>query len=81
MPDTLAKAIKKCNEIQYPDLFELLNIGCTFPVTYSEFERSFSVSLAIISIYYNENIDCKEVSKLFFSLHPRKLREKNLVFD
>ena len=42
-PDTLAKAIKKCDEIQYPNLYELLKIGCTLPVTSSECERIFSV--------------------------------------
>ena len=98
-PNTLAKAIKKCDEIQYPNLLELPKIGCTLPVTSSECERSFSAmrrlrtrlranmtierlgKLAIMNIHYNENIDYKEVSKLFFSLHPRKLHEKNLVFD
>ena len=38
-------------------------------------------SLAIMNIHYNENSDYKEVPKLFFSLHPRKLHEKSLVFD
>ena len=98
-PDTLAKAIKKCDEIQYPNLFELLKIGCTLTITSSECARSFSAmrrlrtwlrasmtterfgSMAIMNIHYNENNDYKEVSKLFFSLHPRKLHEKNLVFD
>ena len=41
-PNTLAKAIKICDKIQYPNLFELLKIGCTLPVTSSECERSFS---------------------------------------
>ena len=98
-PNTLAKAIKICDKIQYPNIFELLKIRCTLPVTSSECERSFSAmrrlrtwlranmtterlgSLAIMNIHYNEKIEYKQVSKLFFSLHPRKLYEKNLVFE
>ena len=30
-PDTLAKAIKKCDEQRFPNLFVLLKIACTFP--------------------------------------------------
>ncbi|XP_065650969.1 52 kDa repressor of the inhibitor of the protein kinase-like [Hydra vulgaris] len=98
-PNTLAKAIKICDENQYPNLFELLKIGCTLPVTSAECERSFSamrrlgtwlrasmtadrlVSLAIMNIHYNEIVDYKQVSKLFFTLHPRKLYEISLVFE
>ena len=32
-PDTLAKAIKKCDEERFPNLFVLLKITCTFPIT------------------------------------------------
>ena len=41
-PDTLAKAIKKCDEERFPNLFVLLKITCTFPITSAECERSFS---------------------------------------
>ncbi|XP_065667950.1 52 kDa repressor of the inhibitor of the protein kinase-like [Hydra vulgaris] len=41
-PNTLAKAIKICNENQYSNPFELLKIGCTLPVTSAECERNFS---------------------------------------
>ena len=41
-PDTLAKAIKKCDEERFPNLFVLLKITCTFPITLAECERSFS---------------------------------------
>ncbi|XP_065658079.1 52 kDa repressor of the inhibitor of the protein kinase-like [Hydra vulgaris] len=93
-PNILAKAIKTCNENQCPNLFEHLKIGCTLPVTSTEYERSFSArrrlrkwlrasktadrlgSLAIMNIHYNEIVDYKQVSKLFFTLHPRKLCEK-----
>ncbi|XP_065667744.1 52 kDa repressor of the inhibitor of the protein kinase-like [Hydra vulgaris] len=97
--NTLAKAIKICDENQYPNLFELQKIGCTLPVTSAECERSFSEmrrlrtwlrasmtagrlgSLAIMNIHYNEIVDYKQVSKLFLTLHPRKLYEKSLFFE
>ncbi|XP_065681369.1 52 kDa repressor of the inhibitor of the protein kinase-like [Hydra vulgaris] len=97
--NTLAKAIKSCDENQYLNLFELLKIGRTLPVTSAECERSFSAmrrlrtwlrasmtadrqdSLVIMNIHYNENVYYKQVSKLFFTLHPRKLYEKSLVFE
>ncbi|XP_065674088.1 52 kDa repressor of the inhibitor of the protein kinase-like [Hydra vulgaris] len=93
-PNTLAKAIKICEKNQYPNLFELLKIICTLPVTSAECERSFSVmrrfrtwlkarltadrlgSLAIMNIHYNKIVDYKQISKLFFTLHPKKLYEK-----
>ncbi|XP_047138306.1 52 kDa repressor of the inhibitor of the protein kinase-like [Hydra vulgaris] len=92
--NTLAKAIKICDENKYPNLFEFLEVGCTLLVTSGECERSFSAmqrlkkglrasitvdrfgSLPIMNIHYNEFVDHKQVSKLFFTLHPRKLYEK-----
>ena len=41
-PDILEKAIKKCDEERFPNLFVLLKITCTFPITLAECERSFS---------------------------------------
>ena len=41
-PDTLAKAITKCDEKRFPNLFLLLKRACTFPTTSAECERSFS---------------------------------------
>ncbi|XP_065667995.1 52 kDa repressor of the inhibitor of the protein kinase-like [Hydra vulgaris] len=97
--NTLAKAIKICDENQYSNLFELLKIGCTLPITSTECKHSFSAmqrlrtwlrarmtddrlgSLAIMNIHYNEIVDYKQVSKLFFTLHPRKLYKKSLVFE
>ena len=43
LPDSLAAAIKKCDNSIFPNLFVLLKIGCTLPVTSCECERSFSV--------------------------------------
>ena len=32
-PDTLAKAITKCDGKRFPNLFVLFKIACTFPIT------------------------------------------------
>ena len=40
-PDTLAKAITKCDGKRFPNLFVLFKIACTFPITSAECERSF----------------------------------------
>ena len=41
-PDSLAKAIKECDKLKFPNVFTLIKIGCTLPVTSAECERSFS---------------------------------------
>ena len=41
-PSTLAESVKKCDEKRFPNVFVLLKIGSTLPVTYCEGERSFS---------------------------------------
>ena len=38
---TLAIAIKECDEDSFPNIFVLLKIACTLPVTSCECERSF----------------------------------------
>ena len=42
-PESLASAIKVCDPLKYQDLYTLLKIGCTLPVTSCEYERSISV--------------------------------------
>ena len=32
-PDSLAKTIKDCDDLRFPNVFILLKIGCTLPVT------------------------------------------------
>ena len=46
-PDTLAKAIKKCDEERFPNLVVILKIACTFPITSAECERSLSSILRL----------------------------------
>ena len=41
-PASLAKAIKCCDKLKFPNIFTLIKIGCTLPVTSAECERSFS---------------------------------------
>ena len=41
-PDKLAKAVKKCDAERFPNLFVLLKMACTLPITSAECERSFS---------------------------------------
>ena len=41
-PDNLSKAVKLCEKEQFPNIFTLIKIGSTLPVTSAECERSFS---------------------------------------
>ena len=41
-PASLAKAIKNCDKSKFPNVFTLIKIGCTLPVTSVECEQSFS---------------------------------------
>uniref|UniRef100_A0A3B1KIQ4 DUF4371 domain-containing protein n=1 Tax=Astyanax mexicanus TaxID=7994 RepID=A0A3B1KIQ4_ASTMX len=41
-PSSCASAIKECDEMMYPNIFKLLKIACTLPVTSCECERSAS---------------------------------------
>ncbi|XP_071483383.1 52 kDa repressor of the inhibitor of the protein kinase-like [Diadema antillarum] len=42
-PDSPARAIKACDRLRYPNIFVLLKVACTLPVTSAECERSASV--------------------------------------
>ena len=42
-PQTCATAIKLCSSIAFPNIYTLLKIACTLPVTSCECERSASV--------------------------------------
>ena len=42
IPDSWAKAIQECDSCVFPNLYILLKIACTIPVTSCECERSFS---------------------------------------
>ena len=38
----LAESVKKCDEKKFPNVFVLLKIGCTLPVTSCECQKGFS---------------------------------------
>ena len=40
-PSSLTKAIKVCDKQKFPNVFVLIKIGCTLPVTSAECECSF----------------------------------------
>ena len=41
-PDSLGTALQQCDEERFPNIFRLLMIGCTLPITSCTCERSFS---------------------------------------
>lgn len=41
-PSSLAKAIKVCDNQNFPNVFLLIKIGCTLPITSEECKHSFS---------------------------------------
>ena len=41
-PASLAKATKNCDKLKFPNIFTLIKIGCTLPITSAECQRSFS---------------------------------------
>ena len=42
-PESLATAIQQCDKDFFPNIYALLHLGCTVPVTFSENERANSV--------------------------------------
>ena len=54
-PDSLGAALQQCDEERFPNIFRLLKIGCTLPITSCTYERSFSTlrrSAQLASIIY-----------------------------
>ena len=43
LPDSCAKAIEACDTLFFPNIFTLLKLACTSPVTSAECKRSASV--------------------------------------
>ena len=41
-PDTAREALKKCDKEAFPNINRILQLLCTYPVTTSESERTFS---------------------------------------
>ena len=73
-PQTVASALKKCDASMYPNLFVLLQIAATIPVTPCECERSGSV-LRRLNRYLRSSMGQPRLSGLAL-MHI--LREKNI---
>lgn len=94
-PSTLATSLKECKKL-LPNLYALLKIGCTLPVTscQCEIERNMASdiirtsmssqrlsALAIMNINQNDSINYTEIVIKIFILHPRKFSCANLDFS
>ena len=53
-PASLAKAIKHCDKLKFPNVFTFIKLGCTLPVPSAECERSFSAMRRLMIKIYNE---------------------------
>ena len=53
-PASLAKAIKHCDKLKFPNVFTYIKLGCTLPVTSAECERRFSAMRRLMIKIYNE---------------------------
>ena len=88
-PQTPAAAIKQCDKIMYPNLYVLLKIARTIPVTSCERERSTYMrvsmgkerlsSLALLHIHYDQQVDMDLVVDLFARKHARRLELDSIV--
>ena len=62
-PTTIASSLKQCSKDMYPNLFVLLKIAATLPVTSCECERSFSV-LRRLRIWLRASMTTPRLSSL-----------------
>ena len=62
-PDTLGGALLSCEIEDYPNIFVLLTIACTLPVTTCENERSNS-QLKLLKTYLRSTMTEKRLSSL-----------------
>ncbi|ELU16722.1 hypothetical protein CAPTEDRAFT_113640, partial [Capitella teleta] len=85
------QAIKLCNKVYFPNIFVLLKIACSIPVTSCECERSASrylrasmgserlSFLALLHVHYDMHVDLDKVVDIFAHKHPRRLELKFIV--
>ena len=62
-PDTLASALISCDEELFPNIFRLMKIGCTLPITSCTCERSFS-TLRRLRNWLRSSMTCRRLSSL-----------------
>ena len=95
LPGSCATALKQCDEDEFSNIFTLLKILSTLPVTSCECERSFSAMrrlntcmrctmsenriASLMHIHYDMQIDLEEVVELFATMHPRMVALSNLL--
>ena len=62
-PDSLGTALQQCDEERFPNIFRLLKIGCTLPITSCTCERSFS-TLRRLRNWLRSSMGCTRLSSL-----------------
>ena len=78
-PDTLQTALQFCNEDAFPNIYVLLVIACTLPVTTCETERSNS-QLKLLKTYLRSTMGEERLSDLaVIKVHRRMVAD--LDFD
>ena len=95
-PSSCASAIKQCDKDSYHNIFVLLQIACTLPVTSCECERNASTScrlrnfmrasmskdrLTSMHIHYKLDVNLDSVVDIFSHLHPRRLQLSSVLLD
>lgn len=80
-PETLQATIKICDKDLYPNIFKILKICCTWPVTTCECERSFS-SIRRLNSYLRSTQTGDRLDNLaMISIHRDMNVDINSVID
>jgi len=93
-PSTLRDTLNICDKGRFPNIFVLLQIACTRPITSRSCERGAS-SLKHLRTYMLESITekrltgitlmhihyAKNVVQIFAKRHPRKTELQSIIFD
>ena len=80
-PPSLAKAIKECDRQVFPNIWTLLQIACTLPVTSCECERNAS-ALRRLNSYMRESMGKQRLSSLaLLHIHLDKDINLDMVTD
>ena len=61
--DSLGAAILQCDEERFPNVFRLIKIGCTIPITSCTCERSF-YTLRRLRNWMRSSMSCSRLSSL-----------------
>ena len=94
-PATCASSSKSCDSCIFPNVYTLLKIAWTIPVTSCECERNASIlrnfmrctmteerltSLALMHIHYDKEINLGDVVDIFSKYHPRRLQLSSILY-